>query len=727
MAPSRPFTRTSISIGLAVAIGCGPGVPAPPEQACASLAAGDLVVTEFMADPAGADAGKQYIEIYNATDRTVDLAGLTLFQSMSDGSRLNTTGLQSGAIPTHGYYVVGDAGSDAQARPAYLSHGYGSELGALRHETGKLGLRCAATVITEVTYSRVTAGRARALDGARTPSSADAQFPVNWCDATEPLDALAPVGENFGSPGAPNRPCASGVSDDAAIGSTQVSNGTTYSVISADAGSAEAECFDSVTGTRRSLQRPAPGELLVSEIMPAPNASNNGPGEWFEVYATQDLDLNGLILANESSGSTTLTSDSCLSVKAGDWLLFARNSDAVQNGGLPAVFAVFGFTLADAGSAGMPERALPLHSGGDLIERPPWSKSSKGVALQRSSDSLDLGQGSKWCPAASAAGLATGDRGTPGAPNSRCSTDSVDAGSSSTLAHTTSDGTGGTMTAGSKATWVSGGTQSSGGVGTQSPAGGVPHASGSGGAGTVMGGTSSGGVKSTHSPSGELGGITSVLDTETLLQVQGGAASASTSTGVSAGRCVDGNGTERALITPLPGDLMITEVMSAPATNNNGAGEWFEVLLNTDVDLNELEFGNEGSGHMLIRAQTCLPARSGDRLLFARSDDFEQNGGLPFVTETFSFTLADTASDSHPERALVVRHAGIELHRFNWVKSTKGASWQRSESASSAPDGGLPGAAASTEPSEPWCVSPAGTTFGDGDRGTPGVANVPCR
>jgi hypothetical protein len=119
--PPRSTRYLLAFVGLATTLGCGPIAPTLPEEPCNGVTPGDVVLSEYMADPAGSDTGKQYIEIYNTTDHIVDLGGLTLSQSMSDGSRLNATVLPSLPVSSHSYFVLGDAGDDKSTRPAYLN------------------------------------------------------------------------------------------------------------------------------------------------------------------------------------------------------------------------------------------------------------------------------------------------------------------------------------------------------------------------------------------------------------------------------------------------------------------------------------------------------------------------------------------------------------------------------------------------------------------------------
>jgi hypothetical protein len=743
---------------------CSPTVPDRPDEACKNVAAGDLLVTEFMADPAGSDTGKQYIEIHNATDHTIDLSGLSLFQSMADGSRLKAIALRGGSITPHAYYVLSDTGDAIDARPSYVSYGYGNALGALRHESGRLGLRCGATVITEVTYTQTTAGHARELDGANIANAKASSDESFWCDATEPLGSLLPEGANFGNPGTSNPACPKSPanSPDAGASSSRPASSGGASSIMADAGTTSGQCFDALAGMRRALRKPGPGDLVVSEIMSAPSMGNNGSGEWFEVLARRDLDLNGLELANEGTGSTVLTSDTCMNVRAGDWLLLARSTDGAQNGGLPSPVATFDFTLADSGSSAYAERAVVLRVDGSQVDRATWSKSTKGASWQRSTSSLESGDNAAcvlWCVSTADHTFGAGDRGTPGAPNTNCPVEIADAGSPQTNepADTGVGGAPATVNTSSAKPIASGGATSGGAPASANVGGSKPVASGGvasagtlvcAGAGTTIegsGGATSGGAPATANTTStepsSTGGSTSMgtagsasggapataTTTSAEPSSTGGTASggASASTGGSSShQCLEAIGVVRDPVAPQAGDLVITEVMSAPSQNNNGSGEWFEVLVNADIDLNGLELANEGTGSTLLDSQGCLNVRSGERLLFARSEVASDNGGLPFVTAVFDFTVADSSSSTHPERAIVLRHTSLEIARATWTKSTKGASWQLSAVAPEADAGSTSMDAGSDLGS--WCVTPTGVTFGLGDRGTPGSDNAVC-
>lgn len=601
--PNRRIAFLPLVYLLACTCACTPPMPEGPSNGCSGMNPGDLVISEFMADPAGSDAGKQYIELYNATPRDLGLEGVRLANSMSDRTRARTITLGFASIAPHSYFVLGDTGNDADTRPAYVNYGYGAALGSLRHESGRLAIQCGATLLDEIAYASVDSGRARELSGEYAPSASASNVDANWCSAVQALGEMPPDGQNFGTPGARNGNCSEA--------STNVVDSASASLTSEDAGSPPGACFDVATGVMRSPMNPRSGDLVISEIQAAPSVGNNGPGEWFEVQANADCDLNGLVSANEGLRNSTLASSQCLRVVAGERLIFARSADLAQNGGLPRVTALFDFALADA-STSTTARAVILRLGSAEIDRATWTKSTKGASLQRSGTSPLGGSSAEWCTTPAEMTYGAGDRGTPGAPNTRCQPDPADAGSS-------------------------------------------------------MG-------------------------------------------------CRKSDGSIRAPVTPEPGDLIVTEIMSSPSVGNNGPGEWFELLATAPFDLNGVEVTNEGTGHMTLSSESCISVEAGEWLLFARSNDAALNGGLPPPFATFNFTLADSASASVPERAIVLRSNGTELARARWTSSVRGRSLQLSGTPNQTDDGGA----------SRWCPAPADATFGVGDLGTPGSENLTC-
>jgi len=186
---------------------------------------------------------------------------------------------------------------------------------------------------------------------------------------------------------------------------------------------------------------------------------------------------------------------------------------------------------------------------------------------------------------------------------------------------------------------------------------------------------------------------------------------------VIAGRCNDLAG-PRDTVPPGPGDLVITEVMPSPAAVADADGEWFEVRVMRDVDLNGIGLDRAGDAAMpdVIEAPDCVHVAAGAYVVFARSADPLTNGGLA-PQGTFGFSLlAGTQAMPGDVRIL---NGGTVVDAVRWTSSRDG------RSLSLDPDFGNDTA---NDDAANFCdgttqYSPAGTTA---DYGTPGLPNGQC-
>jgi hypothetical protein len=402
-----PVQRLSLLPVLALAAACG-GAPESVEAPCERLLPGDLVITEYLNDPEGLDTGQEYLEVHNPTRASVDLQGLTLYAARADGSQEKAYVLP--AVPpvaAGGYVVLGDVREGPL--PSHVDHAYGDALGALGNTSGRLGLRCGERVVDEVRLAAPRrSGQARGYDGRLVPDSAGNDEASRWCDAR--------------SPGAPNPPCAS--TEEPLDGGTAPREG------GEDGGSGPVEggvdagtaptCVDRVTGTPRALRAAEPGSLLLTEYMSDPSAVADAVGEWVEVRALRDVDLNGVTLSNEGSGRATLEAALCLTVRAGAHAVLARSEDPAANGGLPTVLGTFGFNLAN--SAG--SRALRLTREGLLLDEVTYTAGAVPGVSQQLEPSRGLPSQNDtpeaFCPTPAGVRYGAGDRGTPGMENRPC-------------------------------------------------------------------------------------------------------------------------------------------------------------------------------------------------------------------------------------------------------------------------------------------------------------------
>src|SRR5262249_54090029 len=161
-----------------------------------------------------------------------------------------------------------------------------------------LALSCGEREIDSAGYSDVAAGHSRELTAAEPPDYTRNDDPASWCEA----DTAEFEPGNFGTPGAPSdcRPAITGQCDDG--------------------------------GTGRPIAPPAPGQLVISEILANPAnvaGTTDATREWFEVANTGDtaFDLNELQISRVGASGTAVASASCLAVPAHGFAVLARSAD----------------------------------------------------------------------------------------------------------------------------------------------------------------------------------------------------------------------------------------------------------------------------------------------------------------------------------------------------------------------------------------------------------------
>lgn len=509
---------------------------------CNDRAPGDLVITEVHANPAGSDGEGEYIEIFNASGAPLELEGLTLTVSRSDGGGAKSHRFASALIGTGAYFVAGNAPVDSM--PAHVDYSYGSGLGSLRNSDAVVSIACGDRLIDRMSYERTLDGRALELDGRFAPDHELNDEADHWCATPEGTGELS--GGNVGTPGAANTRCevievegmcleggfgravrdplegelritewmadplgvdgdfewaevlfevsadlngvqlgpapdslratvareecfpvdagarvvfgaspAAAPRVDAELGFSLGNSGPRSIVVGVDGivldrvdydGTVEGVswqvdpagnvcltplqheyqsgsfgtpggtnpacprelgpgmCFEN--GIPRAIISPDPGDAFITEWMANPASVGNREGEWLEVRFDAEVDLNGLVLSDLTSSATTIQDERCLSVPAGAHVVFARNANPQENGGLDEVDATLTLSLNNS------NETISLSVGGKLLDSVTYARSTVGVASQVD----ELGN---VCDAVNAYG--DGDLGTPGLANPRCS------------------------------------------------------------------------------------------------------------------------------------------------------------------------------------------------------------------------------------------------------------------------------------------------------------------
>src|SRR2546421_10929996 len=126
-----------------------------------------------MANPSGSDTGQEWFEVRNVRDSALDLTGLEIVAEKDDSTGPLTHIVTQAKIDAGAYFVFGDV--TAATQPAYVSYGYGADLGSLRNDHGQIVLKCGTTVVAVATYEATTEGASRVFDG------------DGWCDAKTPF------------------------------------------------------------------------------------------------------------------------------------------------------------------------------------------------------------------------------------------------------------------------------------------------------------------------------------------------------------------------------------------------------------------------------------------------------------------------------------------------------------------------------------------------------------
>lgn len=715
--PRLPARSRSLLLWVALATaagcggdGCGSGGDDGGAGACeAGLLPGDLVITELMIDPAGADSGREWLEIYNAGPMEVDLQGVLLVHSAEDGTnaKLHRIG-RSWLIPSDDYGVAGAVldEEDVLVLLPHVDYGYAEVLGDMRNTAGRLAVACESEVIDDVIYGEATEGAARGFTGDRTPDATGNDDLTLWCDASTELDA-----ESRGTPGEPNDIC--------------VGTGGPLS------------CIDG--GTLREARAPVLGDIVVAEVLANPEASEEGDGEWLELYVGADIDLNGVALGTDPTGveAEPVASNECVPVAAGTRLVFAASDDPTLNGGLPQVDQPLGFSLRNS------DGQVVVSYAGEVLDVLAYGTAPTGAAvnLDPSYHTPEDNDDPRYLCAATTP-FGAGDLGTPGQANVACDIPApegqcLDADGSfrDVVAPAPGDLVVTEVMANPEAAAEEGdsewlelqalGTFDLNGLhlGTvegevrdtiesaaclpmqpgdhaviareADPAinGGLPQVDATFGFSLV----NSNGVLwvGTDQATVDLVGWASVpagaarsLDPSAAdpqanddeaawcpaITAYGdgdlgtpGADNPSCGT-VPTGTCLDG-GVERDVVIPQLGDLVITEWMADPSIVADAEGEWFEILATASVDLNGLQLANDAAltDASLPAGGDCLAVAAGEYAVVARGDDPLVNGGLPPVVGTFGFGLTNSGG------ALYVGLGGEVLDAVTWATSTPGA------------------------------------------------------
>ncbi len=163
------------------------------------------------------------------------------------------------------------------------------------------------------------------------------------------------------------------------------------------------------------------------------------------------------------------------------------------------------------------------------------------------------------------------------------------------------------------------------------------------------------------------------------------------------------------------GDIVVNEVMFDPSLVDGDFGEWIEVrnVSGAAIDLEGVIVQDDDGAGFVIEG--ALPVAAGGVVVLGPSADTAANGGVP-VDYAYSIDAVKLGNEGD---TVALAASGATLDSFTWDATVfpvlEGSALQLSSSVSD-PAGNDEVAA--------WCLATA--TYGGGDLGTPGAANVVC-
>jgi hypothetical protein len=359
-----------------------------PGNAPCEVGWSELVITEFLSNPFGPDAGGEWFEVVNLSGRPLALAGLTLIVGSPARPRTHRVlealdpGLAPGAHLAIGNGVQGDA-----------TAGYAWPQMNLPNTGGAIEIRCGGEVIDRVDYGGETVpppaeGRSMQLsasvleDPLSIPVEAN-DTPDSWCPVEARLLPYDATG-NHGTPGANNAHCPiAGACRDG----------------------------DEIRMTRT----PGPGDAAFSEVLADTPGTDDPMAEWVEIRVHRAFDLAGLVLEHTTATGTrtfAVPMDVCQPLPAGALAVLGAGDDPTRNGGVDPMVAAFpgGLTLYNGAAT------LVLRTGdGTEIARADHPTARTGVSVGFDPERQ------VWC-AQRREGLFQGI-GTPGHDNDACGVD----------------------------------------------------------------------------------------------------------------------------------------------------------------------------------------------------------------------------------------------------------------------------------------------------------------
>lgn len=171
--------RVITAVGVIAAL-CGACEQGPLEISCPTIEAGELVVTEIHGPQTGNDQYGEWLELYNASGKTIDLSGLSVVFFKLDGSQaVRLLVREQTQVKPDSYVVIGRqvAGSE----PVHVDYGYISDIDRDLYDSAAIEVSSCGTFIDLVVYRNLPTKGSLILDGSGAPTAVGNDVEANWC------------------------------------------------------------------------------------------------------------------------------------------------------------------------------------------------------------------------------------------------------------------------------------------------------------------------------------------------------------------------------------------------------------------------------------------------------------------------------------------------------------------------------------------------------------------
>lgn len=175
----------------------------PEESLCPDIQAGGLIVTEVRGPQTPADPnGGEWIELFNASGKSIDLIGLRVrFRRLNGAEEIPVIVRDNVPAAAGAYVVLGLFLNDA-SRPAHVNYGFASDFTDDWLPSAAIDVESCGVMIDRARYDSLPKLGSYSLNGAMAPDVNANEDPANWCVNSTAMGTASP-----GSPQQANPPC----------------------------------------------------------------------------------------------------------------------------------------------------------------------------------------------------------------------------------------------------------------------------------------------------------------------------------------------------------------------------------------------------------------------------------------------------------------------------------------------------------------------------------------